>query len=73
MPHRAVQGVRVFKVRCANCVGVVVSKSGVSIPLASGDWYNIHETDLVHWMRQGRVFEFETAQDLLYVQEKHNL
>ena len=64
---------RMVRVSCTNCAGVMVTSAGISIPLATGDWYHVQEGDLVRWISEGRVFEFDNINDAIYLQDKYAL
>jgi hypothetical protein len=62
-----------IEARCASCTGVVVTRTGVTVPLATGNWYLLNETDIVAWIQAGYIFEFKDVADVAYLQEKYNL
>jgi hypothetical protein len=51
----------------------MVTSAGISIPLATGDWYHVQEGDLVRWISEGSVFEFDNINDAIYLQDKYAL
>jgi len=64
---------RYIVARCTNCSERMVTITGVALPLATGDFYSLHEIDLAQWIRGGFVFEFKNVNDAVYLQEKYSL
>lgn len=62
-----------YSVRCANPSDYMVGPSGVAYPLASGDYYNLTEADVLYFIMMGYTFEFEDPSREAYFRAKHDL
>lgn len=63
MPMNRVAGLAdgnsVVKARCPNCVGLLRTSDGRYLPMNTGDFFEVTQTDVARWRVQGWAIEVQ--------------